>query len=198
MKFIPFVREKRISDYNAATALARELADRYRLIPCPPETQIKPLIKSLAMALRTENTIVVGVSRGHYLKLKKVLSMIFRREMFVATSVKEDVLLADSEAHELYYMFMEGSEIFKSQSGMYSGYAVSEANKKIIVLPLNNEAYKPMLEQVRTFVFGEERQTQFAATAKARHRTKLYAALCSVFGAVAVLLSMGTAFYFTR
>lgn len=198
MKFIPFVKKNVASDYRAATYLARELSERYRLSPEAPQTELKPLVISLSQALKKEDTVVIGVSRGHYLKLKKALSVIFRRDLFEAQAVKRDVLLTDSEAHELYYQFLEGSAVFKSVDGLYSGYGIAEGEQKVIVLPLNENRHDVMLDPLRAFVFDEEALTDFTLEQEAKYKVKLYGWLSAVFITVAVVLAGVVGYYFTH
>ena len=198
MKFIPFIKKNRAVDYTAATELARTLADSFRLSPGAPQWEIKGLIANLGETLKTESTVVIGVSKFHYLKLKKALSMVFKAELFEAVSVKSDVLFADEDAHELQYCFIKGSKVFKSVDGLYSGYGIQGEEQKIIVLPLNEERYKPMLAEVRRFVFGEEAKTQFTLEQQAKKRVSICSLVSAVLALASVVLSLGVGFYFIR
>ena len=99
---------------------------------------------------------MIGVTNKYYLKLKKALAIVLKGEFYENENIKAKVLEVDKDAHELYYKFMNGNVIFTSEDGFYSGYAVSTQPHKIIVLPLGDEKYVPMLESVKAFVLDTE------------------------------------------
>ena len=152
MKFIPFIDKTKAVDFTAATTLARRLNDDFKVSPAPPQYTVKSLIAALSAALDEENVIVIGVTNKYYLKLKKALSIVLKGNFYENERIKEQVLATDKEAHELYYKFMNGNVVFASEEGFYSGYAISTAPHKIIVLPLGDEKYVPMLPAVKRFV----------------------------------------------
>ena len=152
MRFIPFIDKTKAVDFTAATTLARRLNEDFKVSPAPPQYTVKSLIAALSQALDEENIVVIGVTNKYYLKLKKALAIVLKSELYESESVKQSVLEQEKDAHELYYKFMNGNVIFRSADGFYSGYGISAKPHKIIVLPLGDEKYLPMLDKVKSFV----------------------------------------------
>ncbi len=193
MKFIPFIDKTKAVDFTAATTLARRLNDDFKVSPAPPQYTVKSLIAALSAALDEENVIVIGVTNKYYLKLKKALSIVLKGEFYENTNIKEKVLATDKEAHELYYKFMNGNVIFSSEDGFYAGYAISTAPHKIIVLPLGDEKYAPMLPAVKRFVLDtateyNETEVLRASSMESRRWARVFAvsSLLSVIAALGV------------
>lgn len=193
MKFIPFIDKTKAVDFTAATTLARRLNDDFKVSPAPPQYTVKSLIAALSAALDEENVIVIGVTNKYYLKLKKALSIVLKGEFYENTNIKEKVLATDKEAHELYYKFMNGNVIFSSEDGFYAGYAISTAPHKIIVLPLGDEKYAPMLPAVKRFVLDtateyNEAEVLRASSMESRRWARVFAvsSLLSVIAALGV------------
>lgn len=193
MKFIPFIDKTKAVDFTAATTLARRLNDDFKVSPAPPQYTVKSLIAALSAALDEENVIVIGVTNKYYLKLKKALSIVLKGEFYENANIKQKVLATDKEAHELYYKFMNGNVIFSSEDGFYAGYAISTAPHKIIVLPLGDEKYAPMLPAVKRFVLDtateyNEAEVLRASSMESRRWARVFAvsSLLSVIAALGV------------
>ena len=192
MKFIPFIDKTKAVDFTAATTLARRLNDDFKVSPAPPQYTVKSLIAALSAALDEENVIVIGVTNKYYLKLKKALSIVLKGNFYENERIKEQVLATDKEAHELYYKFMNGNVVFASEEGFYSGYAISTAPHKIIVLPLGDEKYVPMLPAVKRFVLDTgETYNEAEVLRESARESRRWARVFSVTSLLSVIAALG-------
>ena len=196
MKFIPFIDKTKAVDFTAATTLARRLNDDFKVSPAPPQYTVKSLIAALSAALDEENVIVIGVTNKYYLKLKKALSIVLKGEFYENTNIKEKVLATDKEAHELYYKFMNGNVIFSSEDGFYAGYAISTAPHKIIVLPLGDEKYAPMLPAVKRFVLDTATEYNEAEVLRdSAMESRRWARVFAVSSLLSVIAALGVGLF---
>ena len=192
MKFIPFIDKTKAVDFTAATTLARRLNDDFKVSPAPPQYTVKSLIAALSAAVDEENVIVIGVTNKYYLKLKKALSIVLKGNFYENERIKEQVLATDKEAHELYYKFMNGNVVFASEEGFYSGYAISTAPHKIIVLPLGDEKYVPMLPAVKRFVLDTgETYNEAEVLRESARESRRWARVFSVTSLLSVIAALG-------
>ena len=196
MKFIPFIDKTKAVDFTVATTLARRLNDDFKVSPAPPQYTVKSLIAALSAALDEENVIVIGVTNKYYLKLKKALSIVLKGSFYENANIKEKVLAADKDAHELYYKFMNGNVIFSSEDGFYSGYAISTAPHKIIVLPLGDEKYVPMLPAVKRFVLDAETEYNEAEVLReSEHESRRWARVFLISSLLSVIAALGVGLF---
>lgn len=196
MRFIPFIDKTKAVDFTAATTLARRLNEDFKVNPAPPQYSVKSLISALSGALDEENVVVIGVTNKYYLKLKKALGIVLKSEMFENEALKQEILSVDKQAHELYYKFMNGNVIFRSADGFYSGYGISAKPHKIIVLPLGDEKYLPMLPKVKAFVLDTNEDYNEAEVLKnSEMESKRWARLFAIASLLSVIASLGVAFY---
>lgn len=196
MKFIPFIDKTKAVDFTAATTLARRLNEDFKVSPAPPQYTVKSLIAALSAALDEENVIVIGVTNKYYLKLKKALAIVLKGTFYENENIKAKVLEADKDAHELYYKFMNGNVIFPSADGFYCGYAVSTQPHKIIVLPLGDEKYAPMLEGVKAFVLDSESGYNEADVLKASEtESKKWTRVFAITSLLSVIAALGMALF---
>ena len=192
MKFIPFIDKTKAVDFTAATTLARRLNDDFKVSPAPPQYTVKSLIAALSAALDEENVIVIGVTNKYYLKKKKALSIVLKGNFYENERIKEQVLATDKEAHELYYKFMNGNVVFASEEGFYSGYAISTAPHKIIVLPLGDEKYVPMLPAVKRFVLDTgETYNEAEVLRESARESRRWARVFSITSLLSVIAALG-------
>ena len=192
MKFIPFIDKTKAVDFTAATTLARRLNDDFKVSPAPPQYTVKSLIAALSAALDEENVIVIGVTNKYYLKLKKALSIVLKGNFYENKRIKEQVLAVDKDTHELYYKFMNGNVVFASEDGFYAGYAISTAPHKIIVLPLGDEKYAPMLPAVKRFILDTgERYNEAEVLKEAERESRRWARVFSVTSLLSVIAALG-------
>ena len=196
MKFIPFIDKTKAVDFTAATTLARRLNEDFKVNPALPQYTVKNLIASFSAALDEENVVVIGVTNKYYLKLKKALSIVLKGEFYENKALKEMVLKQDKDAHELYYKFMNGNVIFRSEDGFYSGYAISTAPHKIIVLPLGDEKYAPMLTKVKNFVLDNGEEYNEAEVLKASElESKKWVRAYAISALLSVIAALGVALF---
>ena len=196
MRFIPFIDKSKAVDFTAATTLARRLNEDFKVSPAPPQYTVKGLISALSGALDEENVIVIGVTGKYYLKLKKALGIVLKSEFYENEALKEDVLKIDKNAHELYYKFMNGNVIFRSEDGFYSGYGISSKPHKIIVLPLSDEKYLPMLRSVKDFVLDtSEEYNEAEVLQQSGIESRRWARVFAISSLLSVIASLGVAFY---
>ena len=196
MRFIPFIDKTKAIDFTAATTLARRLNEDFKVSPAPPQYTVKSLISALSGALDEENVVVIGVTNKYYLKLKKALAIVLKNELYENEGLKADVLSVDKQAHELFYKFMNGNVIFRSEDGFYSGYGISAKPHKIIVLPLSDETYLPMLGSVKNFVLdtGEE-YNEAEVLMHSGMESRRWARVFSICSLLSIIASLGIAFY---
>jgi len=196
MKFIPFIDKTKAVDFTAATTLARRLNEDFKVNPAPPQYSVKSLIAALSAALDEENVVVIGVTNKYYLKLKKALSIVLKGEFYDNEAIKAMVLEQDKNAHELYYQFMNGNVVFRSEDGFYSGYAVSTSPHKIIVLPLGDEKYMPMLKKVKDFVLDTGEEYNEAEVLKlSETESKKWARVFAICSLLSVIGALGVALF---
>lgn len=196
MKFIPFIDKTKAVDFTAATTLARRLNDDFKINPAPPQYTVKTLVAALSQALDEENIVVIGVTNKYYLKLKKALSIVLKSDLYENEDLKAEILAQDKQAHELYYKFMNGNVIFRSQDGYYSGYGMSTAPHKIIVLPLGDEKYVPMLPKLKEFVLDTENDYNEAEVLKVSgYESKRWARVFAVSSLFSVIAALGMALF---
>ena len=196
MRFIPFIDKTKAVDFTAATTLARRLSDDFKISPAPPQYTVKSLISALSGALDEENVVVIGVTNKYYLKLKKALAIVLKNELYENESLKADIIAVDKDAHELYYKFMNGNVIFRSADGFYSGYGISAKPHKIIVLPLSDEKYLPMLQSVKDFVLdNNEEYNEAEVLMQSGIESRRWARVFAITSLLSVIASLGVAFY---
>ena len=196
MRFIPFIDKTKAVDFTAATTLARRLNEDFKVSPAPPQYSVKSLIAALSEALDEENVVVVGVTNKYYLKLKKALAIVLKNELYENKALKEQVLATDKQAHELFYKFMNGNVIFRSEDGFYSGYGISAKPHKIIILPLGDEKYLPMLKKVKDFVLDtEENYNESEVLMLSETQSRRWARVFAISSLLSVIASLGVAFY---
>ena len=196
MRFIPFIDKTKAVDFTAATTLARRLNEDFKVTPAPPQYSVKSLIAALSQALDEENIVVIGVTNKYYLKLKKALAIVLKGEMYENAALKELILKKDKQAHELFYKFMNGNVIFRSEDGYYSGYGISAKPHKIIVLPLGDEKYLPMLPKLKNFVLDTGEEYNEAEVLKhSELESKKWARVFAVSSLLSVIAALGVAFF---
>lgn len=194
MRFIPFIDKTRAVDFTTATTLARKLNDDFKVSPAPPQYDIKSLVSALSQALEEENVVVIGVTNKYYLKLKKALSMVLKNDMYENLSIKNQVLSQDKAAHEMHYKFMNGNVIFRSEDGFYSGYGMAVAPHKIIVLPLGEEKYVPMLPTLKEFVFDRITEyNEYEVLEESKRISRKYSRIFTISALVGIIASLGVA-----
>ena len=196
MRFIPFIDKTKAVDFTAATTLARRLNDDFKLSPAPPQYDVKSLVSAVSQALDEENIVVIGVTNKYYLKLKKALSIVLKTELYENEALKAEILAQDKEAHSLYYEFMNGNVIFRSEDGFYSGYAMSTNPHKIIVLPLGDEKYLPMLPKLKEFVLDRETEyNEGEILRESANASRKWARVFAVSSLLSVIAALGVAFF---
>ena len=196
MKFIPFIDKTKAVDFTAPTTLARRLNEDFKVNPAPPQYSVKSLIAALSAALDEENVVVIGVTNKYYLKLKKALSIVLKGEFYENEALKAKVLEQDKDAHELYYKFMNGNVVFSSEDGFYSGYAISTKPHKIIVLPLGDEKYAPMLTKLKDFVLDTGEEYNEAEVLKnSEMESKRWARVFAISSLLSVIAALGFALF---
>lgn len=196
MRFVPFIDKTKAIDFTAATTLARRLNDDFKITPAPPQYEVKSVISCISQALNEENVVLIGVTNKYYLRLKKALSLVLKSELYENEKIKEQVCELESDAHELYYKFMNGNVIFPSDDGFYSGYGMSTNPHKIIVLPLSDEKYLPMLPQVKEFVLDRETEyNEYEVLKESKNISSKYARIFVVSSLVSIVAALGTALF---
>lgn len=196
MRFIPFIDKTKAVDFTAATTLARRLNDDFKLSPAPPQYDVKSLVSAVSQALDEENIVVIGVTNKYYLKLKKALSIVLKTELYENEALKAEILAQDKEAHSLYYEFMNGNVIFRSEDGFYSGYAMSTNPHKIIVLPLGDEKYLPMLPKLKEFVLDRETEyNEGEILRESANVSRKWARVFAVSSLLSVIAALVVAFF---
>ena len=87
---------------------------------------------------------------------------------------------------------MNGNVIFASEEGFYSGYAISTAPHKIIVLPLGDEKYVPMLPAVKRFVLDTgETYNEAEVLRESARESRRWARVFSVTSLLSVIAALG-------
>lgn len=196
MRFIPFIDKSKAIDFTAATTLARRLNDDFKVSPAPPQYDVKSLISAVSQALDEENVVLIGVTNKYYLRLKKALSLVLKSELYENAKIKQQVCDMESDAHELYYKFMNGNVIFPSEDGFYSGYAMSTNPHKIIVLPLSDEKYLPMLPKVKEFVLDNTTEyNEYEVLKESKNLSRRYARVFIISTLVSVISALGVALF---
>lgn len=196
MKFIPFIDKTKAVDFTAATTLARRLNNDFKVNPAPPQYTVKSLIAALSAALDEENIIVIAVTNKYYLKLKKALAIVLKGEFYENEELKQRIIKQDKDAHELYYKFMNGNVIFNSQDGFYAGYAITAQPHKIIVLPLGDEKYVPMLDSVKAFVLDTQTSYNEAEVLKQSDmESKRWLRVFTLSSLLSVIAALGVALF---
>ncbi len=196
LRFIPFIDKTRAVDFSTSTTLARILDTEFKISPAPPQFTVKSLLDALGEALENENVIVVGVTNKYYLKLKKALAMVFKAEMYENLDIKRQVTAQDSSVHELQYKFINGSMVFKSDDGMYSGYGLATEPHKIIVLPLGEGKYESMIPKMKDYVLGiVQTYNETEVLEQSRKQSRKYASVFSVMALLSVIAGLGVALF---
>ena len=122
--------------------------------------------------------------------------MVFKAELYENLDVKRQVTAIDSEVHELQYEFLNGSVVFKSDDGMYCGYGLATDPHKIIVLPLGEGKYEPMLPKVKDFVLERTENIDGTETLKeSKKQAKKCASIFTILSLVSAIGALGMALF---
>lgn len=113
---------------------------------------VNELFTGMVRELESADTVVVAVSPRHYIRCKKKLIKALGIPAGCSPELKEKISAAGAKdasaagTAEEHALVPDGAEVFATEDGLYSGFAVASQNQRIFFLSADGERMPQLLE----------------------------------------------------
>lgn len=142
-----------ISISDAAAPLGLEQAD------CKNFYDAESFFRCLSEVLENQSQVIIAVDTEIFLTTKKLLCSVLSLNC-VPNSIISELTAPDAPDRESHCSAPENSEIFPTEDGLFSGFAVKKENCSIIFLPLDNKITAQCIDSVYDYLNGTTEDEQ--------------------------------------
>lgn len=136
-----------ISISDAAAPLGLEQAN------CKNFNDAENFFRCLSEILKNDSQVILAVDTEVFLTTKKLLCSVLSLNC-VSNGIISELTAPDSPDRESHCLVPENAEIFPTEDGLFSGFAVKKENRSIIFLPLDNKRTSQCIDSFYNFLNG--------------------------------------------